>query len=188
MIVNDYDIFQQAGTHNKATIVHHNINVTHKNGLIIELVGVKENPAISGIEVIPNNGNFNFSTLVPSTAPTAAPATITDPGQAVIRINAGGDEYIDSNGNMWSADKYVVNFYGQDYTDCFQPVTGTFDDTLYCCHRWFATWTGSPYVYNIPVTTTGVYEVRLHFAEIVRTFGLLADANPYSCLEQCTNT
>ena len=138
MIVNDYDIFQQAGTYNKATIVHHNINVTHKNGLIIELVGVKENPAISGIEVIPNNGNFNFSTLVPSTAPTAAPATITDPGQAVIRINAGGDEYIDSNGNKWSADKYVVNFYGQDYTDCFQRVTGTFDDTLYCCHHWFS--------------------------------------------------
>lgn len=167
LIVNDYDIFQQAGSHNKATVIQHSINVTHNNGLTIELVGVKENPSINGIEVIPNDGRFNFSTTVPSMAPTSAPIPVTDPGQAVIRINAGGDDYIDSAGNIWSADRYVVNFHGQDYTDCFQPITGTIDDTIYCCHRWFAVWTGSPYVYNVPVTSTGIYEVRLHFAEIV---------------------
>ena len=171
LFLNDYDIFQQAGSHNKANIVHRIINVTHNNGLNVELVAVKENPSINGIEIIPNNGNFTtgIATMAPSIAPTLAPIAATDPVQGVVRINAGGDDYIDSFGNTWAADKYVVNFHGQEYTDCHQPISSTVDDTLYCCHRWFAPWTGSPYVYSIPVITAGVYEVRLHFAEIVRS-------------------
>lgn len=170
LLVNDYDIFQQAGSHNKAMIIQRTIDVIHNNGLVIELVSVKENPSISGIEIIPNDGRFNISTTVPSLPPTLAPVAAPDSGQAIIRINAGGDKYIDSLGNIWSADRYVVDFNGQDYTDCFHPITGTIDDSLYCCHRWFAVWTGFPYVYHIPVTMAGVYEVRLHFAEIVRKF------------------
>ena len=154
-------------------IIQRIIDVGHNNGLIIELVGVRENPSINGIEIIPNYGLFNISTTGPFLAPTVAPTTAPFPGQAAIRINAGGDEYIDFAGNTWLADKYVVNYHGQDYTDCSQPVNSTTDDSIYCSHRWFAVWTGFPYVYNIPVTSAGVYEIRLHFAEIVRKISVL---------------
>lgn len=139
------------------------INVTDSNGLVIELVRVKENPAIMGIEIIP----YDYATPAPTRAPTAAPIPQVQPGQSVVRINAGGSSYLDSVGNLWSADKYVVNNHGQVYTTCPNAISNTTDDTLYCCQRWFSAWSGTPYVYSIPIASSGVYEVRLYFAEIV---------------------
>jgi hypothetical protein len=166
LIANDYDIYKEAGSSNKATILQNNITVTHDNGLIIELVRMKENPAINGIEIFPNFGPV--PTSIPTIPPTPAPVPIVEPGHVVARINAGGDDYIDANGTVWTADKFVVNYHGQDFASCPREIANTTDDALYCCHRWFSVWTGFPYVYSIPVGATGVYDVRLHFAEIVR--------------------
>jgi hypothetical protein len=168
LIANDFDTFLQAGSHDKATVIQQNIDVTDGNGVSIELVRVKENPAINGIEIIPYTGPV--PTAVPTQSPTAAPKAPVEIGETVARINAGGDEYLDTNGKLWSADMYAVNYHGQEYTSCPNEIDNTVDDALYCCHRWFSIWNGFPYVYSIPVGTNGVYEVRMHFAETVRVY------------------
>jgi Malectin domain len=173
LIASNFDIYQQAGRHDTATVIQKLINVTDSNGLSLELVKVKENPSISGIEIIPYFGPV--PTRAPSKAPTRAPVADVEPGQALVRINAGGADYLDSNGKFWSADKFVVGNGGQAYIECPLDIANTTDDILYCSNRWFSIWTGSSFIYSIPVASAGVYEVHLHFAEIVRFVSV------YSC-------
>jgi Malectin domain len=163
LVASNYDIYRQAGSQNAATVLQQILDVSDNNGVTIEMVRVIENPAIMGIEIIP----FGIVTPAPTPAPTAAPISIVEPGQTVARINAGGQSYVDSSGNLWSADKFVLKNYGQVYTTCPNAISNTIEDTLYCSQRWFSTWSGTPYVYSIPIASSGVYEARLHFAEIV---------------------
>lgn len=78
-----------------------------------------------------------------------------------IRINAGGQQYTDSTGQVWAADK---NFSGgAAYSaDIGTAISGTVDDTLYRTERW------GPHSYNIPVPN-GSYAITLAFAEIYWT-------------------
>jgi hypothetical protein len=86
-----------------------------------------------------------------------------------IRINAGGENYTDSQGQLWNADSYYNG--GSMYeTAVVFPIFDTEDSPLYKTER-YASLDGpgfgpaSPLSYNIPVPN-GTYEVTLHFAEI----------------------
>jgi hypothetical protein len=78
-----------------------------------------------------------------------------------IRVNAGGPALIDSQGRVWQADhSFNAGFTNSTTT----PIAGTVDDALYQTERW--DWTDNPELkYNLAVPN-GVYQVRLHFAEI----------------------
>ena len=83
-------------------------------------------------------------------------------GTFIARINAGGGSYVDSLGKMWSADQ---NFVGTSYTyGISQVIAGTNDSPLYQNER--SGINSSSFAYEIPVTTPGIYNVNLHFAEL----------------------
>ena len=83
-------------------------------------------------------------------------------GTFIARINAGGGSYVDSLGKMWSADQ---NFVGTSYTyGISQVIAGTNDSALYQNER--SGINSSSFAYEIPVTTPGIYNVNLHFAEL----------------------
>jgi glucose/arabinose dehydrogenase len=74
----------------------------------------------------------------------------------IIRINAGGGAYTDSQGNQWLADQY---FTGGKLYSTKAAIANTIDDTLYQSERWL-----NNLSYAIPVTN-GEYTVNLKFAE-----------------------
>jgi hypothetical protein len=81
-------------------------------------------------------------------------------GNALIRVNAGGGDYVDGNGNIWSAD-YGYNTGIQASTQ--HSISDTAYDILYKTERWDRS--SSPelqYTFNVP---TGNYTVNLHFAD-----------------------
>jgi len=76
------------------------------------------------------------------------------------RINAGGGEYHDPQGNTWQADEYFNT--GRTFQST-ASITGTDKPALFQTHRWKS---NSPLklTYNLPVPV-GNYLVRLFFAE-----------------------
>ena len=94
---------------------------------------------------------------------------------AISRVNCGGPEYIDSLGQVWSAD---TGFSGGGTYAAGNSIAGTTDDTLYQTERW-----GNPFSYSIPLSS-GTYVVVLHFAEIYwsspgsRVFSVSLEGNP----------
>jgi Domain of unknown function (DUF4082)/Malectin domain/Bacterial Ig-like domain len=85
----------------------------------------------------------------------ATATTAAAPGQAT-RINVGGPAYTSATGQLFRADTF---FTGGSTYQVTSAITGTNDPDLYRNERW-----GS-FSYAIPVTD-GVYDVRLHFAEL----------------------
>jgi hypothetical protein len=78
-----------------------------------------------------------------------------------LRVNAGGERYVDGKGNTWVADKGFNT--GSTYS-VKAAIDGTTDDPLYQTERVDAV--TSPelaYVFDVP---NGNYQVKLHFAEI----------------------
>ena len=84
-------------------------------------------------------------------------AADTTPSRPIVRINAGGGSYVDSNGDLWQADDY---FDGGNVFETTDAIFQTEDDTLYQSERW-----NQNLSYDIPVEN-GAYSVNLHFAEI----------------------
>lgn len=81
----------------------------------------------------------------------------------IVRINSGGPEYTDGDGNVWSADQYFDN--GQTFSKNNLAIENTEDDTLYQTERYGGQNNGTM-SYSIPVPAPGNYYVNLHFAEI----------------------
>jgi cell division septation protein DedD len=94
------------------------------------------------------------ATATPTATPTPTPTPTTT---APILINCGGLTYLDSAGQLWSAD---MDFVGGSTFSTTHSITGTSDPTLYQTVRYAPTLT-----YNIPVVND-TYTVTLHFAEI----------------------
>jgi malectin (di-glucose binding ER protein) len=100
------------------------------------------------------------STPAATATPTAtATATFTPTAtpSAAIMINCGGPTYLDSAGQLWSAD---MDFVSGSTFSTTHSITGTLDPTLYQTERY-----GPTLTYNIPVLN-GTYTVTLYFAEI----------------------
>jgi len=97
--------------------------------------------------------------------------TVTSDGDysPLLRVNAGGSEYTDTQGNTWEADQAYTSgswgFYGTDNTSNRGPnhsISGTTDDYIYQTERWGL----SGYRFDV---SNGTYTVTLHFAETYRT-------------------
>ena len=104
-------------------------------------------------------GFFLLSTLYlpwQSTAQTQQP----------IFINAGGSNHTDAQGNVWVSDELLKPMYintGKTYSKIL-PIDGTDEDPLYQTERYDLS--ASPaMIWKIPVVN-GMYEVKLHFAEV----------------------
>jgi hypothetical protein len=81
--------------------------------------------------------------------------------KATIRVNAGGGEYTDPQGNVWSAD---TGFSGGSSFSVTRAISNTAAQPLYQSERWSS---GSlNYNFTVP---NGTYTVTLKFAEIYFT-------------------
>ncbi len=140
LVIDDLDIFTAAG--GKNTALDKSFDITVSDGsLNLDFLTNSDNAKLAAIEIIG------------SSAPTPNPTP--DPTSA-IRINAGGNAYTDTAGNVWSGDKYFdVGRTFSTTSDIFK----TEDDTLYQTERW-----AKNLGYSIPVND-GNYRVNLHFAE-----------------------
>jgi N-acetylneuraminic acid mutarotase len=76
------------------------------------------------------------------------------------RLNAGGSQFVDSKGQTWGSDAYFTG--GTTGSKSFD-VAGTTDDALYLKYRYASS--KAPFSYNIPVSGSGPFTVRLHFLE-----------------------
>ncbi|MBN1155264.1 hypothetical protein JXB12_10135 [candidate division KSB1 bacterium] len=83
--------------------------------------------------------------------------------QVTLRVNAGGDDYVDTSGNEWKADQaYTAGAWGYLGGETYvhpMPVGETAEDVLYQSERWGL----EGYRFDVP---NGTYDVVLHFAEI----------------------
>jgi Malectin domain len=190
-VVEKLDVVKESGGKNIALVVSAK-NVMVRDGYAsVELVTGIENPFIAAIEVI-QQGTISVPVAVlpapskaPALFPMASPILTGTPSQgspssnvsskiAITRINAGGDQVVDLDGNTWLSDSYFGS-KGRVYKppSCSNTsIANTANDVLYCEHRWFSPSDSAPKGYEIPIpksnsTSQPWCDVRLHFAEIV---------------------
>ncbi|WP_439883483.1 heparin lyase I family protein [Pontibacter sp. MBLB2868] len=77
-----------------------------------------------------------------------------------ILTNAGGAKLVDSKSRTWSAD---ANFSGGVTSSKSISVSNTSDDALYANYRYASN--GNTFSYDVPVSQSGNYTVKLHFVE-----------------------
>jgi len=161
--------------HDAALIKNFSVVVTDGQ-LNIEFLHQIENPKVSAIEVIsqnstPDTDGDGIADIVDNCPNTYNPGqadsdgdgvgdACESTGSTVLRVNAGGGDYVDGMGNLWSAD-YGYNTGIQASTP--DLISGTTDEPLYQSERWDSS--ASPelqYSFNVP---NGNYTVNLHFAE-----------------------
>ncbi|NJM04945.1 PKD domain-containing protein [Candidatus Gracilibacteria bacterium] len=100
------------------------------------------------------------------------PLSATLPKEAITRVNAGGPQYTDLAGNVWSADTGLFSPSGAPAEGTGTPeIVGTDDDTLYRSYRGRPRTGTVPLVereitYNLPISQSQLVDVRLHFAEL----------------------
>jgi len=122
-------------------------------------------------QVIDTSGNAVSSGSLGTFDVNAAPPEPTD-----IRINVGGGDYTDTQGNLWLAD---THFTSGNTSSTNVAIDGTVEDTLYQTERYH-----SSFGYDIPVVDS-TYTVNLHFAEIYfnqegqRAFDVAVEGNPF---------
>jgi len=95
-----------------------------------------------------------FSNQVAAYIPISGTATQDD---VIHRINAGGAS-LSVDGVSWESDRFYTGSTGTYRTNA--AISGTTADELYRTERY-----GADFSYNLPVDS-GVYTVKLHFAEI----------------------
>ena len=134
---------------------------------IIEANGIVDLPIVLKDAGVTGGINFVAAQLLDASGKRSSCSDILvidyDPAgsaDALIRVNAGGPSYVDSNSQTWAAD----NGFTSGSTSTFaNPIAGTTDDAIYQTFRYDDT-PSSPLDYSFPVTN-GQYEVKLHFAE-----------------------
>ena len=122
------------------------------------------NPSNPGLRTGELELNFDSNTYnVPVLLDALA---LNDPlsGGVIYRINAGGPDYIDPNNNFWQNDSGFFNT-GETF-GLTGTISGTNKPDLYLTERW-DTPANSELLCSLPVAPDpGIYQVRLHFAEI----------------------
>lgn len=141
------DVYSETGSTFKALVKKRTISVID-GSLSISFRRRIQNPMISGIEVHA------------AVQQSPEPYPLFEP----IRINAGGRNYTDKQGNLWIADRETTYFNTGLTFGKLANISGTDDDTLFQSERWDV-FNGPPLTYEVPVPN-GVYDVRLYFTEI----------------------
>lgn len=86
------------------------------------------------------------------------------PGQPPVRINCGGNTFVDPSGNTWMADTDMGTFSAGTRTSFTRAaITNTDKVMIYRSER-YSVDHSSPMTYNIPLAN-GLYDVHLHMAE-----------------------
>ena len=140
-------------------------NVVVSDGVLnLDLMRRAGSPAVSGIEIVTQQQPEWAATATPSPTLTAtAPA-----GSTLYRVNAGGDAYMDVQGNVWSADQAYTSgdwgYVGGMAGSTVVAIANTEDAALYHSERW---WEGGTGTYKFTLAD-GVYDVELRFAETYR--------------------
>ena len=169
MFVENLDVYARAGAVT-AYVFASRVYIPDRN-VTIQFVPVVHNPFISAIEVleVPN-------TAAPITIPTAAPFPVPSASPLkttyteVVRINAGGETFVDSMGNTWSNDTYFQgnnSFVGNEACESSIDIVNTIDDALFCSERYFKGNNTAHSSYEIPVNEAAEYLLRLYFSETV---------------------
>jgi hypothetical protein len=105
-----------------------------------------------------------------STTPSATPGP-PNAGFTELRVNAGGDVYVDHQGFTWVPDQpYTAGSWGYYasgsmgvYSDTI-PISNTLDPVIYQSERWFGRTSVASYLFDVP---NGDYQVELLFAELL---------------------
>ncbi len=93
------------------------------------------------------------STLPPNPSPDPTFAT------RYLGINCGGDQYIDSEGDMWIADQYFSGASGQPGQFSSGEILGTTEDTLFYTDRY------GEFTYTIPTLDNSPHQISFYFSE-----------------------
>ncbi|MEL7331649.1 MAG: malectin domain-containing carbohydrate-binding protein, partial [Cyanobacteria bacterium J06560_2] len=108
------------------------------------------------IEATDSEGATESTDFVVNVAAPNAP-------DGIVRINAGGGDVYDPDGNLWQADTFFSG--GQTFAAPGRPITNADDnfrfDSLYQSQR-----TGGNFSYAVPLDN-GSYRINLHLSELV---------------------
>lgn len=107
---NDLDIYAQAGNSGNRALVKTTTVTVNDGSLTIDFSRITENPTISGIQIEPSGGSSG--------------------GGSAIRINVGGGNYVDSQGNAWVKDDPYVNS-GSNTFSTGSDISDTPDPNLF---------------------------------------------------------
>jgi Malectin domain len=139
----------------------------------IQFVPIVNDPFISAIEVVevPNaTAPITIPTEFPISVPNPSPPSATS--TEVLRINAGGETFVDSSGNTWANDTFFLgnSFVGDEACTSDRDIVNTTDDALFCSERYFKGNKTIGSSYEIPVNYPAEYQVHLYFSENVSQF------------------
>ncbi len=169
LFLSSFDLFAEAGA-NTSYIVNSSVTVTDGQ-LNIDLSASANNAKLSGLEVL-GSGTGGGTTTTTTTLTTSTTTTTSPPVSSsssssssgtnnfALRVNAGGSDHVDAQGNQWIAD---TAYSGGNAFSSSAPIAGTTDDVIYQTERW-----GNPFSYSVAVPN-GDYTVILHFSEIFAT-------------------
>lgn len=155
-VLDQFDISAAVGAY-KATTRSFTVDV--QDGVLdMTFKNQVENPKINAIQVLSIGDPSPVASAPPVQSPTAGGSS-----QVLYRVNAGGGQITDSEGQIWEADgAYLQN--GLPFGPVSTPIDRTVDDFLYQTECYDPP-TGDPmkFVFNV---ANGWKEIRLHFAEL----------------------
>ncbi len=177
-VLTNFDIFAAAGGEFKAVDkVFNNIQPDSQGRIIVQLGPTSaDNAKIDAIQIIPQPG---VATFTPTATMTSTPTATMSPTPITLstwRVNAGGPQYTDTLGEVWSADENFTGGTAAVTTSTIaSALPGAADQTIYQSQRY-----GNPfsYTFNVPA---GSYQLTLKFAETYwtaagkRTFNVLVN-------------
>jgi len=147
------DVYAASRGSNRAFRKQYESIVVTDGVLSIQLDGVKKYAQLSGIEVL---AQALFSVPPVSVEPVVIEQVIENGAPQAIRINAGGDDYTDSNGQRWVADLFLTQGTASKTT---AGIMDTHEYGLYQSARY-----GRDLHYRAKVAN-GTYNVNLLFSE-----------------------
>ena len=126
----------------------------------VEVVDIQDGSSSGGgidcddVNVVPSTAHLNH--LHDQQTITGCQGTATLDADYQISINSGGPK-VSTGGRTYGADQYATG--GNTFSNGV-AIDGTTDDVLYQTELY------GDFTYNIPVQDQGLYDIRLHFAEI----------------------